>query len=195
RILDSARRLFAEQGFDKTTIKDVALDADITTGAIYHYFDSKQALFRAVTDEVQQAFLKAFGDAIGKSESFLGRLRAVSEAAVALNDRDSSTAGFIAVMPIEMRRHPEFEDDVARRTSVTITLFESIVDEAKDRGEIASDANTRAVANLILATTMGLALFSTLDRERSTYRDASDAYIRLAEGTLFVPDRKTSVGN
>lgn len=185
RILDAARKCFAEQGYDKTTNKDIALEANITTGAIYHYFDSKQELFHAVTDEVQQTFLDAFGSAIAKSEKFLDRLRALSEAAVVLNEEDPSISGFIAIMPIEMRRHPEFEQDVAKRTSATISFFESLVGEAKKRGEIADDADTRAVANLMLATTMGLALFSTLDRERSTYKDAADAYIRLAEGTLF----------
>lgn len=185
RILDAARKQFAEHGYDKTTNKDIALEANITTGAIYHYFESKQQLFQAVTDQVQQIFLEAFESAIRSSDRFLDRLRAVSEVAVTLNETDSSTAGFIAIMPIEMRRHPEFELDVARRTSMTISVFESIVDEAKARGEIAADSDTRAVANLIFATTMGLALFATLDREYSTYKDAADAYIRLAEGTLF----------
>lgn len=188
RILVAARRCFAEQGYDKTTNKDIALEADITTGAIYHYFRSKEELFHAVTDEVQKEFLNAFHRAIESSDNFLDRLRALSEAAMLLNEEDPSISGFIAIMPIEMRRHPEFEADVAKRTAATISFFESLVEFAQTRGEIAADADARAVANLMLATTMGLALFATLDRERSTYKDAADAYIRLAEGTLFRRD-------
>jgi AcrR family transcriptional regulator len=47
RILDSAFKVFGEQGFAATTIKDIAAGADISSGSIYTYFPDKEALFRA----------------------------------------------------------------------------------------------------------------------------------------------------
>ena len=44
RILASAVALFAEQGFDATTVQQVVDRAEVTKGALYHYFDSKDDL-------------------------------------------------------------------------------------------------------------------------------------------------------
>ena len=44
RILDSAVRLFAERGFERTTMRDIAAEAGCSLGLAYHYFASKEAI-------------------------------------------------------------------------------------------------------------------------------------------------------
>jgi AcrR family transcriptional regulator len=51
QIIDAALRVFAEKGFDKATNKDIANEAGITPGLIYHYFKSKENLLRAILEE------------------------------------------------------------------------------------------------------------------------------------------------
>ncbi|HVM34760.1 MAG TPA: TetR family transcriptional regulator [Actinomycetota bacterium] len=50
-ILKASLHLFAEKGFHGTSMRDIAKEADITEGLIYHYFASKRDLFRAIIDE------------------------------------------------------------------------------------------------------------------------------------------------
>ena len=50
-ILQTSLHLFAEKGFHGTSMRDIARSADITEGLIYHYFESKRDLFRAIIDE------------------------------------------------------------------------------------------------------------------------------------------------
>ena len=50
QIIDAAMRVFAQKGFVRATNKDVAHEAGITAGLIYHYFESKEALFMAVIE-------------------------------------------------------------------------------------------------------------------------------------------------
>jgi AcrR family transcriptional regulator len=50
RLLESARRLFADKGFAATSLDEVVADAGVTKGALYHHFQSKRDLFRAVFD-------------------------------------------------------------------------------------------------------------------------------------------------
>ncbi|MBO2451137.1 TetR/AcrR family transcriptional regulator [Actinomadura barringtoniae] len=45
RILEQARRLFAESGYDRTTIRAVATAANVDPGLVMHYFGSKERLF------------------------------------------------------------------------------------------------------------------------------------------------------
>lgn len=47
-LIGAGRRLFGENGFRATSVEDVAREARVTTGALYHHFPTKTALFEAV---------------------------------------------------------------------------------------------------------------------------------------------------
>ncbi len=53
-LLDAARELFAQHGYTEVSVQSVAKRAGVTTGALYHQFGSKEALFTAVYDELVQ---------------------------------------------------------------------------------------------------------------------------------------------
>ncbi|MFH2125828.1 MAG: TetR/AcrR family transcriptional regulator [Pseudomonadota bacterium] len=53
RLLDQARRLFAEHGFAGASAEQIVAAAGVTRGALYHHFDGKKGLFRAVVEQVQ----------------------------------------------------------------------------------------------------------------------------------------------
>jgi len=50
QIMDAAMRVFAQKGFMKATNKDIAREAGITPGLIYYYFESKEALLKAIIE-------------------------------------------------------------------------------------------------------------------------------------------------
>jgi AcrR family transcriptional regulator len=54
-IIASARKLFGARGYSATSVDDVAADARVTKGAVYHHFATKDDLFRAVYSEVEAA--------------------------------------------------------------------------------------------------------------------------------------------
>ncbi len=47
-LVAAGRRLFGENGFRGTSVEDLAREARVTTGALYHHFPTKTALFEAV---------------------------------------------------------------------------------------------------------------------------------------------------
>src|SRR5689334_15883383 len=47
-LVAAGRRLFGENGFRATSVEDLAREARVTTGALYHHFPTKAALFEAV---------------------------------------------------------------------------------------------------------------------------------------------------
>lgn len=51
QIIDAAMRVFSQKGFTRATNKDIAREAGITPGLIYHYFESKEALLKAMIEE------------------------------------------------------------------------------------------------------------------------------------------------
>ena len=52
-LIDTARALFTKQGYAATSVEDIIQRAGVARGALYHHFAGKDALFRAVYDEVQ----------------------------------------------------------------------------------------------------------------------------------------------
>jgi AcrR family transcriptional regulator len=58
-LITAGRRLFGQHGFAATSVEDLARDAQVTTGALYHHFQNKTALFETVFVEVHTELLEA----------------------------------------------------------------------------------------------------------------------------------------
>src|SRR5581483_7932541 len=53
-ILDAAQRLVYTKGYERMTIQDILADVRISSGAFYHYFDSKPAVLEAFIERIRQ---------------------------------------------------------------------------------------------------------------------------------------------
>jgi len=184
-ILAAARRAFALRGFDATTNKDIAQAVGITTGAIYHYFDSKVDLYAAVYAEVQETVYSAFEKAAAEHEGFIDRLSAVLDAAVAVNRQDPSIAGFVVGVAGEAQRHPELAPVVAPYRRRGRHFLARLVDEADQAGEFAPGVDPRQVADMTFAMLGGLASFSTTSGDVERHRGATEMVKRLFTKSLF----------
>ena len=54
RILDSALKLIVSRGFHSTTVDDIARSAGLTKGAVYFYFENKNAVLLALLDIIEK---------------------------------------------------------------------------------------------------------------------------------------------
>ena len=76
-LVAAGRRLFGENGFRATSVEDLAREARVTTGALYHHFPTKTAVFEAVfvqahTDLMTESAKAAHGASDGVEELALG---------------------------------------------------------------------------------------------------------------------------
>ncbi len=53
-LVTAARELFGEQGYVDTSVDEIVARAGVTKGAVYHHFDGKEGLFRAVFEQVHR---------------------------------------------------------------------------------------------------------------------------------------------
>ena len=58
RLYSTALRLFAERGYESTTLRDIAKEAGVSVGLLYRYFPSKQAVIIALYDELSADFAR-----------------------------------------------------------------------------------------------------------------------------------------
>jgi AcrR family transcriptional regulator len=85
-LIESARQLFAADGFAATLLDDVVRRAGVTKGALYHHFDSKRQLFEAVFEQEQRRLaeigLAAYARKRDHWEGFYAACRAFFEASL-----------------------------------------------------------------------------------------------------------------
>lgn len=77
-LISAARRLFVEKGYAETATPDIVAAAGVTRGALYHHFEDKKALFRAVIE--QEATAVALGIDHGSAPAESPRMALLSGA-------------------------------------------------------------------------------------------------------------------
>jgi AcrR family transcriptional regulator len=73
-ILSAGRRLFGERGFAATTMDDIAKQARVAKGAVYHHFATKEAVFEAVFDQVSCALVQEIDRAVRTEKDVLAAM-------------------------------------------------------------------------------------------------------------------------
>jgi AcrR family transcriptional regulator len=107
KLLEAARKVFAEKGYGEATARDIVRKTDLASGTFYNYFNDKQDVFMALLEEMSEkgrALVRAQRQEPGLSieERVAGAYRAYFEWAVEEDDLFEvfrRNAGVIALMP------------------------------------------------------------------------------------------------
>jgi len=107
-LIDAARTLFAERGYAGAGREEIVERAGVTRGAMYHHFNSKEALFQAVYEVVESELCHALAKSAMASHDPVEQLRlgahAFLDAAATGEVRRIVLLDAPAVLPVEVRR-------------------------------------------------------------------------------------------
>jgi AcrR family transcriptional regulator len=73
-LVAAGRRLFGQRGFAGTSVDDLAREARVTTGALYHHFSTKTLLFEAVFEQAHAELMAASAHEAEQAEGVVGSL-------------------------------------------------------------------------------------------------------------------------
>jgi AcrR family transcriptional regulator len=76
QLIAIARRMFAERGYEDTSVEAVLREAGVSRGSLYHHFASKEVLFEAVAEDVETSVGEQTLAAAGGSDGPVAALRA-----------------------------------------------------------------------------------------------------------------------
>ncbi len=185
RILDAARSKFAAHGYESASNRALADEAGLTTGAIYHYFDSKLDIYVAVYQDARDVAFTRFEKAVVGLDTFAAQLQATLEAAHELNIEEPTLARFLGSSRVDAARNPDLADALrtAERTS-PINFFDRMIDFGVETGEIA-DEDRPLVTAWLRTVTVGLT--DAVSGDTAQHRMAVDAINRLLVGKLIRP--------
>jgi AcrR family transcriptional regulator len=122
-LLDAARTVFAERGYHRTTIKDIAAQAGVADGTVYNYFENKDALLSALFDRFQKGGTPSAGSpleaALGPEMLSLVRIM-LSEMLIDEDLRERYRDRFLA--PLAALPFASNADPLAARTTAATML-------------------------------------------------------------------------
>lgn len=178
RIVDAAADLIFEQGVAHTTIEDVRAAADVSSSQLYHYFDDKPALVRAVVDH--QADTIVSGQQTFDLSSLDG-LRTWRDWVIE-HQRELGCGGGC---PIGSLGSELAETDPEARAQVSCgfkrweAAIQSGLREMHARGRLAPDADPDTLALALLAALEGGLLLTQIERDTRPLEAALDAMLDL----------------
>ena len=108
RLVEVARELFADKGFERTSVQDVVSAAGVTKGAMYHYFGSKDDLLAEIYARVLRMQLSRLEAFVGADAPITDRVRdAAADVVVTTIENISSTRIFFRSLhqlaPVQQR--------------------------------------------------------------------------------------------
>ena len=159
RILSVARKQFAEKGFSQTTFKDVGREAGMTHAALYSYFASKIELYVATLIDTQGVLLPEYLRAIEECSTLRERFKRILMASAAASNRDATVTGFLAAVPIEIRRHPELLSELLKHNNGVYQALIDMFEDAKRNGELNSALTTENLISAFFGGALGVSLF------------------------------------
>ena len=180
-ILSAALACFAEKGFAATRMEDVATRAGITKGTVYLYFESKEALFKALAQSEIGTRLAEVTERIAAFEGSSTDMLRMVLSTMGTIVRTSDGIVLPKVMLAEAGQFPELAE-FWRREIVDrgLVLFESILRRGMERGEFRPLPPQHA-ARLCVAPMLIVALwrtiFSRFDAEPYDYQALIDIHI------------------
>ncbi len=80
RILESSARLFAHQGFEGTSLNEIAEEVSLSKATIYHYFASKEEIYSEIILDTLERLLSFVKESIDRNDTASRRLVAAMEA-------------------------------------------------------------------------------------------------------------------
>jgi AcrR family transcriptional regulator len=147
KIHEAARALFREQGFDKTTLREIAARAGMGASSIYRHIRSKEELLVDELADLQQRAWRRLRTGPARALPARERLRRFLDAEHAL----LVGAPDLATIALRATTHPEAR--VARRALAlqdqTIGLVAEILQSGRSRGELRRDADVLAAARTL----------------------------------------------
>ncbi|HEY2688710.1 MAG TPA: TetR/AcrR family transcriptional regulator [Streptosporangiaceae bacterium] len=180
QLIAIATRLFAEHGYEGTSIEAVLREAGVSRGSLYHHFAGKEALYEAVVEDVETKVgmqtLAAAGDATGPVDAlrkgFIEWIRLASDPVVQ------------RILLIDAPSVLGWQEWRAMEERHALGLIRSVLQEIADQGDLRPEL-VGTLAHVLLASVNEVALLvARADDQGAAMKNGADAIDELLRRLL-----------
>ncbi|MDO3627792.1 TetR/AcrR family transcriptional regulator [Mucilaginibacter sp. BT774] len=162
RILNGARKIFLEKGYEQTSMRNIANEIDYSPGSLYFYFKDKSEIFHELHKEGFSLLLSQF-KVLEKVADPFERLKAMGRIFIqfAQDNKDYYNLMFIVDEPVKMS-----EDGGFKIAQEAINQLSAVIKECQQQGKF-KDMDTEYFTFMILSAVHGICALFCKDRTAS----------------------------
>jgi AcrR family transcriptional regulator len=171
-ILSVSLEYFVKNGYERTSLADIAERVGFTKPAIYYYFDNKQTLFeeccRLIIDSIEKVWSPQPGEQVTFKDALNNALGSIGTLLVNFQDlmhAEDSIALFkyFLFMYDAITRVDWFKERINNFYSTNMIHISDLMADGQDRGEIRKDLDPEVLSTAIYAMTDGLMVMQMAD--------------------------------
>jgi AcrR family transcriptional regulator len=162
RILDAAETCFTRTGFHRTTMQDICREAGISPGALYVYFDGKEALIAGISERDRAEFAERLA-VLSAAPDFLEALAGLGEQYFL--EEPAENHRICIEIGLEATRNARIGEIYHRFDRYIVESFEKLFQRMKDEGRIAPEADIATVARAFIVIADGMFWRRAVDPE------------------------------
>ncbi len=151
QILQAAVRAFARKGYHACRVSDIAKEAGVAYGLVYHYYRSKETLLEAIFNETWGAMLATIRSVEQLDEPAREQVRKVTEIVLRTWKRDPE---LVRVLVREVTRSSQVQDET-EEIDLAYQALQRIVEQGQQTGEFRSDLWYGALEEILTGWAFG----------------------------------------
>lgn len=156
----AALNLFVSQGYHATNLDQIATSVNLTKGAVYFYFKSKEALLLKLLSEVETIVVTQAIETIDKKSSKpVDRLVDYLHYQANLGITHRNEVLLLILISLEFKERPGLVNElITKFNKRQIAWFEALIKEGQKTGDFRTDVPVRELASFVLAANDGVFL-------------------------------------
>ena len=165
QILDAAWICFARKGYHQATMHDICQESGLSPGAIYRYFESKEAILKATNERSQEMGRALVEDARSLAGGPLDTLEVIGQTMLSyFSDpmAETTTRINIEIWP-EIIRNEELRAGLREELTFWHRTVTQLLSEAKELGQLKAEVDPDSLAALLICAWEGARHYSLID--------------------------------
>lgn len=158
QILAAATAVFAEKGFDRTRMDEVAAAAGVSKGTLYLYFDSKEAIFHALLSQLMEAQFVELERLLDEDLSVVERLQLLSDQMSLAFEAHEEIRTLMFEFFSLVERDPAVKELMQGMYQRGVDLVRGLLEQGVQRGELRPDLDVERQALRLLVLNEGYEL-------------------------------------
>jgi AcrR family transcriptional regulator len=192
-ILEAAISCFTHKGFHQTTMDDICEQAELSPGAVYRYFTSKEEIIQAAVQEGLGLNLVGWieQEAV-RFDDFLEVMEIFTSLSYQRYEEGEATESAMKLRLrawVEALQNPIVREEVLKRWEHHLTLSKQVVRRAQELGQINPDLDPEAVALVLQAISDGFTLLWTVGLEFDIWK-FKEVEMALYGGTFWSGEKE-----
>lgn len=184
-IIEAGEALFAEKGFHKATMREIAKVAGVGVGTIYEYFPNKEALLLTIPNYEARELLDGVGEHLQGIYGAFNKLRKFTWFTLRYYE---GNPGFISFIYLIMKPHQGWLNSPGYQLVQEYSnILTEILKEGQAEGVIRTDVDLRLMRILYLGSLERLAISWLLRKKPASLIGASDALVDLIISAVSNP--------